>query len=402
MMESALAALPVVALTGPRQVGKSTFLHCDPGLADRRYVSLDSATLLAAGQRDARALVSAAERITVDEAQRLPALFDVIKTLVDEDRQPGRFILSGSANFLLMRHLSESLAGRAVHLHLGPLTWAEQRQSRQPVFARILTGASPADTYSSVTVPGWQNPSESDWVAGGFPTPVLATDDRARRLWFTGYEQTYLDRDLRDLSQVADLGLFQQFLRLAALRTAQVLNLNDLARDCGTNPVTISRWLSLLETSFLVRRVPPYFSSRAKRLVKAPKIYFADSGLAAFLCGLHSGAEVAAHVLRGALAETYVCQNLAALLDSYMPEARLTHYRTHAGHEVDFIAEIGQRVLAIEVKASSRVDARDLKGIAGFLEAEPRCELAIVIYLGKTVEPIGPKTWLVPMGLALG
>jgi predicted AAA+ superfamily ATPase len=348
-------------------------------------------------------LLTTAAEVTVDEAQKLPALFDAIKVLVDQDRRPGRFLLSGSANFLLLKRLSESLAGRAIHLHLGPLTWAECRKVDRPALVRLLAGDPPDGVFGgSASSRPSANPAESDWLAGGFPNAVLETDEAARQLWFTGYEQTYLDRDLRDLSQVGDLGLFRRFLRLMALRTAQVLNRNDLARDCGTNAVTTARWLSLLETSFIVRVVPPYFNSRIKRLAKAPKAYMADSGLAAFLCGLHSATHLAGHALRGSLAETYVCQNLAAILDAYAPDARLMHYRTHAGLEVDFVVEAGQTVLALEVKASSRVDRRDLKGVSAFLDVEPRCALAMVLYTGTVAEPIGPRTWLVPIGVALG
>lgn len=245
------------------------------------------------------------------------------------------------------------------------------------------------------------NPSEPQWLRGGLPPAALEPDDSARSLWYTGYEQTYLDRDLRDLTQVADLGLFERFLRLSALRTGQVLNINDLARDCGTNPVTISRWLSILETSCLIQRVPPYFSNQAKRLVKAPKLYWMDSGLAAHLCGLYTVEQLAGHVLRGSIAETYVCQNLVGWLSAHHPEARLTHYRSHAGHEVDFVIEAGQAVLAIEVKAAGRVDTRDVKGLRAFLATESRCLAGVVLYQGEEVIPLGDKMWAVPAGVGM-
>jgi predicted AAA+ superfamily ATPase len=392
--------MPVVTVTGPRQSGKSTLLKHDGVLKSWRYVTLDDATLLAAMKRDPLGVLGDGP-VVVDEAQRAPELFSAIKRLVDLDRRPGRFVLSGSANFLLMHAVSESLAGRALHLHLGPLDYAElTRTTGFSWMRRILAGEHPKQVFLDLTVTG-KNPGESEWLKGGLPPAALERDDTSRRLWFTGYEQTYLDRDLRDLTQVADLGLFHRFLRLSALRTAQVLNMNDLARDCGTNPVTISRWLSLLETSCLIQRLPPYFSNQAKRLVKAPKLYWIDSGLAAFLCGLHGSDDLARNVLRGAMAETYVCQNLLAWLSAHHPDARLTHYRSHSGYEVDFVVEVGQAVLAVEVKSASRVDSRDVKGLEAFLAMESRCEAGVVFYQGNEVLPLGDRMWAVPTGAGM-
>lgn len=393
--------MPVVVLGGPRQSGKSTLLKHDENLKNWRYVTLDDATVLAALKRDPEGMLGDGP-VIVDEAQRAPELFPVIKRKVDADRRPGRFVLSGSANFLLMRAVSELLAGRALHLHMGPFTRAELAGNRGfSWITKILGNKDEAFRIFSPTAKPVACPSEKDWLKGGLPPAALEPDDDARRLWYTGYEQAYLDRDLRDLTQVADLGLFERFLRLSALRTGQVLNINDLARDCGTNPVTISRWLSILETSYLICRIPPYFSNQAKRLVKAPKLYWMDSGLAANLCGLYRADELAGHVLRGAVAETYVCQNLVAWLAAYYPEARLTHYRSHSGYEVDFVVEIGQTVLAIEVKAAGRVDSRDMKGLKAFMATESRCLAGVVLYQGTDIIQLGERTWAVPAGMGL-
>lgn len=397
LVNQALRVMPVVAITGLRQSGKSTLLKHDEVLAGWRYLTLDDASVLAAIKRDPEGTLGEGS-VIVDEAQRAPELFPVIKRLVDAARRPGRFVLSGSANFLLMHGVSESLAGRAIYLHLGPLSYAELTQVKGFSWvSRILHGEEASRVFSG-SPKLVSNPAELDWLKGGLPPAALEPDADLRRLWYTGYEQTYLDRDLRDLTQVADLGLFHRFLRLSALRTAQVLNINELARDCGANPVTISRWLSILETSCLIQRVPPYFSNQAKRLVKAPKLYWVDSGLAAYLCELHGVDTVAGHVLRGALAETYVFQNLTAWLSAYYPEARLTHYRAHSGYEVDFVVELHNTVLAIEVKASHRVDARDIKGLRAFLASETRCCAGVVFYQGSEILPLGDRMWAVPMG----
>jgi len=398
LLEKSLATMPVVAITGPRQAGKGTLLKHE--LKQWRYLTLDDTTVWAALKRDPEGVLGDGP-VVVDEAQRVPELFPVIKRMVDANRRPGSIVLSGSANFLLMRAVSESLAGRAIHLHLGPLTCAElKRDAGFSWIERLLAGEEPAHVFVQSGKPA-ENPSEPDWIRGGIPPAALELSEDSRRLWFAGYEQTYLERDLRDLTQVADLGLFHRFIRLSALRTAQVLNMNDLARDCGTNPVTISRWLSILETSSLIQRLPPYFSNQAKRLVKAPKLYWMDSGLASFLCGLHRCDDLAQHALRGAIAETYVCQNLSAWLGARYPEARLTHYRSHAGHEVDFVVEIGQVLLAVEVKAARGVDSRDVKGLQAFLKAEPCCKAGVVFYQGNEIQPLGSRMWALPIGEGL-
>ncbi len=400
LLDKALRIMPVVAITGARQTGKSTLLQHEPLLKKWRYLTLDDSTVLAALKRDPMGVLGDAP-VVVDEAQRAPELFPVIKQMVDTHRTPGSFVLSGSANFLLMQAVSESLAGRAIHLHLGPMTHAELRgHGGFSWVERILEGEDPSRVFAPSGTRA-KNPMDPDWIKGGMPTASLEPKDEARRLWYAGYEQTYLERDLRDLTQVADLGLFHRFLRLTALRTAQVLNMNDLARDCGTNPVTIARWLSILETSSLIRRLPPYFSNRTKRLVKAPKLYWMDSGLAAFLCGLYRSDDLAQHALRGAIAETYVCQNLSAWLSARYPEAQLTHYRSHGGYEVDFVIEIGQMLLAVEVKSIQRVDSRDVKGMQAFLKAEPSCRAGVVFYQGTEIQPLGARLWALPMGIGL-
>lgn len=398
---SALKALPVVVLTGPRQAGKTTLLKEDERFKMRRYVSLDDLTVLNRAKADPDALLAGDEDMIIDEAQRAPELFPAIKRSVDRDRRNGRFLLSGSANLLLMKSISESLAGRAVYLAMGTLTWPELGESSGlPLLIRTLNEEKPERLLSSIE-PARGNPGEKDWFEGGFPPARLSADAEAWRYWFTGYEQTYLERDLRDLSAVSDLGLFQRLVHLTALRTAQVLNTRELARDCGTNSVTVARWLSLLETGFMVRRIPPWHSSRTKRLVKSPKIYVCDSGLACFLCGLFEPESLQQSALRGAIAETYLFQNVHALVNAFRPEIPIFHFRSHAGYECDFVLETHGGLLAVEVKAGTQVNTRDLKGVEALLSLERRCKAGIVCYQGDTLLRLGERLWAVPAGTLL-
>jgi uncharacterized protein len=380
-------------------VGKTTLLKEEEPFKNRRYVSLDDLNALNRARMDPDALLAGDDDMIIDEAQRAPELFPAIKRSVDRNRRNGRFLLSGSANLLLMKSISESLAGRAVYLSMGPFTWCELGKSADdlPLLIRLVNEEKPERLLSSLKKVR-MNPEGKDWLAGGFPPARLSVDSEARQFWFTGYEQTYLERDLRDLSAVSDLGLFQRLIRLTALRTAQVLNMRELARDCGTNSVTVARWLSLLETGFMVKRIPPWYSNRTKRLVKSPKIYVCDSGLACYLCGTYGPEDLEHSALRGAIAETYAFQNIHALVNAFHPEVRICHFRSHAGYECDFVLETRQGLLAVEVKAGSRLASRDLKGLETLLTLERSCKAGLVCYQGETVLRLGERLWAVPAG----
>ncbi len=386
----ALAALPVVVLTGARQVGKSTLLQQHPDLAGRRYFSLDDFVHLEAARSNPEALLAGSEPVTIDEAQKAPELLAVIQRLVDRERVPGRFLLSGSANFSLLKDVSDSLAGRALYLSLQPFTRREILRESDPVpFLRRFCQAPSLGEGRVVT--------EAEVLTGGLP-PV-AVGGTNPQLWFRGYEQTYLERDLRDLAQVADLVTFRRFLVLVALRTGQVLNVSELARDAHLNHATATRWLGLLEASFMVRRLGPFLGNRTSRLLKSPKLYLADSGLAAHLAGV-TDVEVG-EPLRGPLLETWVAANLAALLESHWPEARLHYWSVQGRHEVDFVIEAGRASLALEVKAATRWGSSDLTSLKAFLEATPGCRAAILGHNGTQSAQLGDRLWALPLGLLL-
>jgi len=237
-------------------------------------------------------------------------------------------------------------------------------------------------------------------LEGALP-PVCLHQTRRPALWFKGYEQTYLERDLRELSRVGDLVSFRNLLRLSALRTGQVLAVSDLARDAKLNATTTARYLSLLEASFVVSRLTPYLANRASRLIKSPKLYIADSGLAAYLGGVDEARIEAGDPLWGALLETYVAQNLAGILEAEWPEARLGFWHVQGRHEVDFVIEQGRDTLAIEVKAAARWEDRDLAGLRAFLEKTPRCRAAVLAYGGTQQVRLAERLWAVPLSTVL-
>jgi predicted AAA+ superfamily ATPase len=396
LIREALGSLPVVVVTGLRQAGKTTLLASEPALSGRRYLTLDDLATLEAAQRDPQALVAGEEPLTIDEVQRSPGLLLAVKREVDRRRAPGRFLLSGSANLALLGGVSESLAGRALYLTLHPFTRRERLGliAQPPFLVQFLTEPRMPSAR------GVEPISAAEIVAGGLP-PVALGDMANPGLWFLGYEQTYLERDLRALSQVADLVAFRNVMRLAALRTGQLLNQSELARDARLPVTTVSRYLGLLEASFVFARLAPHLQSRATRLLKSPKIFVSDSGLAAHLTAATDLAPEADEPMRGALVETYVHQNLAGILAAHLPQARLDYWSVQGRHEVDFVISLGREAVAIEVKAGANFGGRDLAGLKAFKAQTPGVRAGILAYNGSEVLRLGDDLYAIPLGLLL-
>jgi hypothetical protein len=396
----ALRQLPVVVLSGLRQTGKSTLLQKEAGLArGHRYRTLDDFATLVAARSNPESLLEGAT--ILDEVQRCPELLVALKRNVDEHRRPGRFILSGSANLAMLSHVSETLAGRAGYFTLHPMTRREQRGTtdQKSFLAAFL--------HSPALAEGPAKPvTDAEVLRGGLPPACLDPAAGGEGLaevaeWFRGYVQTYVERDVRQLSQIADLVAFRTLAQLAALRTGQVLVVSTLGRDAKLNVVTAGRYLDLLEASFLIRRLPPFLKNRSLRLVKSPKMHFTDSGLAAHLAGITTLEPGRDDMLRGALYETYVAQNLAALLEAHVPEAQMGYWHEQGRHEVDFVIEVGWKVFAIEVKAATRWSQNDLSGLRAFLERTPACVAAVLAYNGKEAVNLGDRLWVIPLGMLL-
>ena len=387
----AMQTMPVVVLSGLRQTGKSTLLQREKSIAvARSYRTLDDFAVLAAARTNPESLLE--DTVTLDEVQRCPELLLAIKRSVDERRLPGRFVLSGSANLALLGHVSESLAGRAVYFTLHPMT-------RRELSGHVGKPPFLIDFMRSQTVPkGAAKPvTVQEVLMGGLPPACLGPAGAAGE-WFRGYVQTYVERDVRQLSQITDLISFRLLAQLAALRTGQVLVISSLARDAKLSAATAGRYLNLLEASFLTRRIPPFLKNRSSRLVKSPKLYITDSGLAAYLAGVEDLEPGRDDLMRGALFETYTAQNLAALLEAHLPDAQLSYWNEQGRHEVDFVIESGRNVFAVEVKAATRWSESDLSGLRAFVERTPACAAAVLAYNGREAVHLGGRLFAVPLG----
>lgn len=388
---SASRKMPVIVVSGLRQTGKSTLLRDDPEMSKfGEYTTLDDFAALAAARANPDEFITKAN--VIDEVQRCPELLISIKRSVDARRQAGKYILSGSANLTLLSHVAESLAGRASYFTLFPMTRREiNAETGKPPFLIefMQSGDLPSGRAKVLT--------SQDILLGGLP-PVCLTPGDDPFEWFRGYVQTYVERDIRQISQITDFVGFRTFVNLAAARTGQVLVISNLARDAKLSAATAGRYLQLLETTFLIQKLPPFLKNRSSRLIKSPKLYFTDSGLAAHLCGIREFDPRRDEPLRGALVETYMAQNLAAILEAHAPNAQLSYWNEQGRHEVDFIIENGKRVFAIEVKSAERWNDSDLASLRAFVDRTPACEAAILAYNGKEAVKLDGKLYAIPMG----
>jgi len=391
---SAIADMPVVAITGMRQTGKSTFLQEQAELQGRKYINLDDFAQLAAAKENPDRFVDTEEQLTIDEVQRCPELFIAIKRAVDRKRIPGQFILSGSANFLLMKNISDSLAGRAVYFHMHPFSRRELNgQTAESPFRKTF--------FAEQTIAGLKDVPViplSEIARGGMP-PVCTSNFKDSTHWFSGYEHTYLDRDIRDLGRIGDIIPFRGLLHLIALRTSGILNISDLGRDARLKSATVTSYLSTMEVSCIFYRLAPYLLNPASRLVKSPKFYLGDAGLACHLAGIDDLA--ADNPFKGAMIETYIAQNLVSILHATWPRADIFFWNIQGRHEVNFIIEAGNKCLAIEVKSASSWAKEDLAGLKSFLAATPNCLAGVLAYNGTAAICLGERLWAIPLSMLL-
>ncbi len=374
-----LRVMPAVVLTGARQSGKSTLAEqLVPGR--RRYATLDDLDVFDAVRRDPDSLVGGTEPVTLDEVQRAPELLHAVKRSIDRNRTPGRFLLTGSANLLLMRRVSESLAGRASYVTLWPMTRREQLGLGRCGRWDDLLAAHDAEWLDLLAS---DEVGAEDWQAlarrGGFPTPALTFADPDRAIWFDGYVRTYLERDLQDLASISALPDFRRLMRAACLRVGQLVNQTDLGRDVALPQPTVHRWLNLLETSYLLVRLPAYAVNRTKRLMKAPKIYWGDTGVALHLSETREPT--------GAHLENIVLHDLLAWRDARLEHAEIAYWRTTIGEEVDFVVEVGGTLLPVEVKATARPRLADAAHLRAFrTEYGKKARAGLLLHAGDAVE----------------
>jgi len=383
LVESRVKAMfevfPVVVVTGARQTGKSTLVQRPELSADHQYLTLDDVLVRDQARRDPELLLDRADQLVIDEVQHAPDLLLAIKRRVDEKRTRGQYVLTGSSNLLVQQNVSESLAGRAGYIPLLPLTrreqlglgsaghWSELLKTEPAEWPRLLEAQeTPAEAWQELA------------TRGGYPTPAHQLHRPEQRAdWFAGYTATYLERDLRQLSAVENLADMRRLMAALCLRLGGLMNQAELSRDLGLPSSTVQRFLNLLEVSYQLVRVPGYSVNRTRRLIKAPKTYWSDTGLA-----LHLGGETSP---RGAHLENLLLTDLLAWAGSNPQRPTVLHWRTASGAEVDFVIELPDRLLPIEIKASRRVSYGDARHLRTFLADYPAAPGALLLYAGEEV-----------------
>ncbi len=409
-LKNALADTPVVLLTGARQTGKTTLardLAFAPEAFPGRYVTLDDLEVLSAAKADPAGflatLATSGEPVIVDEVQHAPELLPAIKASVDRDRRPGRFLLTGSANVLVLPKVSESLAGRVEVMTLWPLSQAELA-GKASSFVDFLFSDAPLASLS----PRSEAMDRADIVArvlaGGYPEALTRSTNR-RQDWYSSYLTTILQRDVRDLANIEGLTQMPRLMSLLATRSASLLNLADLSRTLPLPYTTLQRYMALLEAIYLVKLLPAWSNNLGTRLLKTPKILLTDTGLAGYLMGVSESRVVENPSLLGGLLENFVALEL--MKDATWSETHPSFYHWHTAQreEVDILLESRDgRLVGVEVKASTSVSSSDFRGlrtlqasVSGSASVGGKFHRGILLYTGQHVLPFGEGLFAVPL-----
>lgn len=359
-----LKQFPAVTILGPRQCGKTTFIRRE--LPDWTYLDMERPSHQAPLSEDPEARIGQIHsRLVLDEAQRLPALFPVLRSAIDaERRRKGRFVLLGSASPTLIGHISESLAGRTGFLDMTPFSFDE------------------------VAAKAGARPLASLWLRGGFPDAFLEKSSAARLQWFEAYSRTFIERDLAALGIDVSSPQMRKLWTMLAHYNGGIWNASQLAASMGVSYHTVNRYVDILEQTFLLRKLPPYFVNIGKRLVKSPKIYFRDSGLLHYFLGIMDQRSLGVHPARGASWESFIVEQLICAFQQAMPSARAYYWRTAAGEEADLLIEAGRRLIPFEIKLHSAPTRQIAPGLRGCMR-ELKLSKGYVVYPGKESYSLG-------------
>lgn len=394
VLKAALTDTPVVCLLGSRQVGKTTLVQ--QLRPQKAYISFDDKNLLEAARNDPISFVQGLpEPVILDEIQRAPELLPAIKLAVDRQRTPGRFLLTGSANLLLLPSVQESLAGRMEVVQLNPLSEMEKKDGKNGLLQALLAGEIKADIAAEYAIV--QGIPEAI-CTGGYPEPNARSTTRARQ-WFRQYLNAIIERDVRDIAAVRDGNELLRLMNLLAYRTASLLNVSNLSSDLGIDRETTEKYIAILERLFLIRRLPAWHKSNAKRLIKTPKVHVIDSGLAAQLNRLTVDDWQKQSKDFGPLLESFAVQQLICQAGWLDDDMTFSHYRDKEKVEVDLIIEQGRKVWAVEVKRAAGLHDKDAAGLAKVsAQAGSNFQGGILLYSGTSCLPLKvDKCFAVPM-----
>ena len=394
-----LADTPAVLVNGARQTGKSTLVQsAELAGQNRQYLTFDDPGILAAAKRDPNGFVAGLNMpVTLDEVQHVPEIFPVIKATIDRKRQPGQFLLTGSANVMLLPKLSESLAGRMEVLTLWPFSQGEIHGVHES-FVDTLFSQNPVG-WTGKTATVWRDELLETVLAGGYPLAVARQSAARRDAWFQSYVMTMLQRDIRDLANIADVTAVPRLLSMVAARAGGLLNFADLSRSVALPQTTLKRYFALLEGTFLVQLLRPWARNLGKRIIQTPKVYLNDTGLLAYLLGATVDRLKAEGNLAGGVLENFVLMELRKQSTWSTTQPELFYWRTASGQEVDVVLEDrAGRVVGVEVKAAATLSSNDVRGLQALATAAGKHWVrGVVLYAGTEVIPFSANLHGVPI-----
>lgn len=387
----ALTDTPVVCILGPRQCGKSTLAQTFS--SKRPYISFDKASFVETALNDPSGFVEALPKsVILDEIQRVPMLLRSLKASVDNDRRPGRFLLTGSANLLLLPQLSDSLAGRMEIIQLHPLSEAEKERKPGLFLDSLLNQKLKPEIVGENK--SYSLTLQERLIAGGYPEPLTRAPERARQ-WHRNYLKSIIERDVHDIANIKNTHDLTLLLEMLSFRTGELLNISNLSNDLKLHRLTVDHYFNILERLFLIRRLPAWHSNESRRLIKTPKIHFLDTGLAASLSRLQVSDWLSKRERFGHLLESFVVQQLIAQSGWTNPDVRFWHYRDRDQVEVDLVITLGSEVWGIEVKASASVNHNDGKGLRRLADqCGKKFQKGIIFYTGNSTLPMADKRFL--------
>lgn len=394
-LQEALSDTPVVMINGPRQSGKSTLIK-QIAMQDRTYITLDDVNLLDIARNDPIGLIRNANFLAIDEIQRAPELLLAIKKSVDEDRRPGRFLLTGSANIMTMPKISDSLAGRMETLHLLPLASSEIYFGKGHWLDFLFSGeitkiiSSPKKAKFDL---------DKQLITGGYPEAIARKKSERRETWFLQYLEALIARDFQENDQIHKIEVVEKLLKIIAQMSGQLCNTTEIGSKIGIDAKTATKYISILERIFLVRRVSQWSANNYSRIIKMPKIFFLDSGLQCSLMRINEDNFEQERTKMGHILETFVFSELLKMISWARKPYAIYTYRDKDQIEVDFIIEDNRnRTIGVKVKRSATIRSEDFKGLKKIEKmAEASFILGVVLYDGNEILPISKKMWAIPI-----
>lgn len=391
-LEEYLKYFPVLLISGARQVGKSTLaLHLDI----ENYITLDDINIYEMAKNDPKAFIKNLKKpVIIDEAQRLPQLMITIKEYIDKERINGQFVLTGSASLQGFKDISDSLAGRIGIVELYPLSLKEKSQAQENIIDMFL---SPLDEY---ILKKYDNSTFVDRVIdGGYPEILKIDSQKAKYLWFSSYIRTYIESDARELANIRNIDKFINMYKLCMIRSGNMFNKNELQKEAGLDNRTFDSYFAVMEHTYQIKKLQPFFKNQLKRLIKTPKIYATDTGVLTHLLQITTKEQFEQSHYKGDIIETFIYSELLKANTSALNKAGLFYYRTSDKKEIDFILEFGEKVIAIEIKSSTSVSKHDFKHIYHLQkELATTFDKGIVLYRGEDFLKLDEKMYAVPFG----